>query len=830
MVAQTSDDTIEDDYRLATRALNSARTRLNSAISVATKVGYDTSGLEKARAALELTKLPDGDANDVYFNEGKFNQAFQPEAEKLYASPGGKSFKRTGELISLARYEGNFDFANAPYADQIVKEFGQESPYTAAMAMRLAQDYGVKSLSDLSFYEKVDDDGNKTPYITVKSTGKEIPTEFASYDNGGTNKNGGATFYFSWALNPDGTPTLTTRANPRAGGFINDFVKPILPVAALFIPLIGPQLGATMLAGTALAGNAFVAAALGNATLNLGVQALAGNIKNGSDVLKIMGAAGVSAGIAYTADLVNPNGTLTPGGYTTDAGKLVEGLTGGAISGKFADIVGGAMQGGLTGLATDTDPGKAALMGSAARLSSVMSQQIATSTGSLAIGNAVGAALTTAITTGKLDAALVSGGISGLNTFLNETLAGVARDQRLTPTQTSALKAGGALALQTIVAGAPNAQQAIQTIVTTLKNDYDANKKKLPVAAADPAEIPKGTESTLLALTDDDGNIDLMKPLKSSIPPTLEGLNQYAVVNAGTMTDISNVTGPRLDTVVITAKRDPWYEDLARNAAEALGINIPEGSNFTKIGEDYFNGIVDVAKKLPKNDPNNSAKDLLRGVSYTVLSGVVEGGGSLINTLNGVLKVVGATKQGGSIDVLANRVKVLSDALTPEETKRQQEVFQKEFQDAKTVRDVIAAVGRATVNSPRALLKEVVGEITEEGLEKVIVGPTAKLLSLVMTTGKAAGRSANFAYDVMEAVGGTANEAAQATRQALLKDLQSGKITQKQYDDAVEVARAKGAVVGLTIGSIASKIPDLPKVTDATVKSQVNRIILNPFG
>jgi hypothetical protein len=320
MVAQTGGDNFNDDVVIANRALNSARARLNSAISVANKVGYSSSGLEKARETLKLTNLP---SDEVYFDEDAFDKIFQPEAEKLYASPGGQDFKRSGELVSFARYEGDFDPKNAPYADQIIKEFGQSTPYTAAMAMRLAQDYGVKSLSDLSFYKKpisgytdynLNPDGNpvtvpdrEEPYITVKSTGKVIPNEFASYDNGGTNKNGGATFYFSWDLNPDGTPTLTTRANPRAGGFINDFVKPILPVAALFIPLVGPQLGASMLAGTALAGNAFVAAALGNATLNLGVQALAGNIKNGSDVLKIMGAAGVSAGIAYTANLVNPS-------------------------------------------------------------------------------------------------------------------------------------------------------------------------------------------------------------------------------------------------------------------------------------------------------------------------------------------------------------------------------------------------------------------------------------------------------------------------------------------------------------------------------------------
>jgi len=842
MALQTGEDNSNDDYVLATRALNTARAKLDNAISVANKVGYDASGLEKARATLQLTKLPDGGAQDVYFNEGAFNQAFQPEVTKLYNSPGGQSYKRSGDLISLSRFEGNFDWRYAPYADQIIKEFGQETPYTAAMAMRLAQDYGVTSLRDLSFDKKtipgytdynLNPDSptvipdQEVPVVTIKSTGKVIPNNFASYDNGGTNKNGGATFRFSWDLNPDGTPTIKTDSTPRAGGFINDFVKPILPYAALFIPVIGPELGASMLAGTAFAGNAVLATALGNAVLNLGVQAAAGNIENPSDALKIFAAAGVSAAVAQAANLVTPEGPPTPGAYTTDAGKLIDGMTGGAITGKLADIVGGAVQGGLTGLATNTDPVKAAIMGGTARLSGVLGQSIATSTGNQALGNAVATALNTAVTTGRLDTALSKGGIAGLNTILNETLDSTAREQKLTPDQTKALKAGGALALQTIVSGTPSPQQAIQTIVTTLKNDYDANKKTLPLKQADLTSDK--VASGPLTVADANGNLDLGSLYVSSVPTNYSDFVKFASANTGTMSDVSIA----LPTVLVQGNTDvdpgSFFKSLAESAADAMGLNGPSDKTAADVGQQLFNGIVWLAKNAPKDDPKNPVNDLMRSVTYTVLSGGVDSLGA-VNALNGVLKTLGVTTEGGSLDQFAKRVNILSDALTPPAAKAQQEAFSKEWANVKNAQDVLTVLAKAPFNYPLATLKQVISEVGEEGLQAVVTGGAAgvaKLLSAGMKVGSSIGRKADFAYEVAEAAGGAANDAAQKRAEVLQKDLASGKITQQQFNTEVEAARAKGALAGLVIGTVSGKVPDLPKVSDAATSSALNKVVAN---
>ena len=835
MAMQETPESMSEEA-IQARQMAAARTRLASEISIAKQVGYDPEKLEKLK---DLIK-PDPESGG--FNLPQFNAALSAEHQKIASTPGGKSYFRAGELKGLTRFEGDFDWKNTPYVDQIIQELGAENPYTASIAMNLAQKYGVTSLRDLSFDKKtipgytdynLNPDSptvipdKEVPVVKIKSTGKVIPNDFASYDNGGTNKNGGATFYFSWDLNPDGSPTIRTGSNPRAGGFVNDVIKPILPFAALFIPVIGPEIGASLLAGTALAGNAAVAMALGNAVANLSIQALSGNIKSPSDVLKIMGAAGVSAGIAEMANLVTPEGPGVPGAYSTDAGKLVDSLTGGAITGKLADIVGGMVQGGLTGLASDSDPTRGAILGGTARLSGVLSQSVAASTGSQAIGTAVATALNTAVVSGRLDTALSSGGIAGLNAFLNETLDSTAREQKLTPDQTKALKAGGALALQTIVAGAPNPQQAIQIIATTLKNDYEANKKKLPITVAE--STPDNISPGLLNVADANGNLNLGSLYVSSIPKNYSDFVKFASANTGTISDVSVA----LPSVLVQGNSEinpnSFFESLAESAKDALGLNGPSDRTLADVGQQLFNGIVWIAKNAPKDDPKNPINDLMRSVGYTVLSGGVDSLGA-VNALNGVLKTIGVTTQGGSLDQFANRVKILSDALTPPAAKAQEEAFAREWANVKNAQDVFTVLAKAPFNYPLATLKQVISEVGEEGLQLAVTGGAAgvaKLLSSSMKVGASIGRKADFAYEVVEAAGGSANDAAKNRAEVLQKDLASGKITQQQFNAEVEAARAKGALTGLVIGTVANKVPDLPKVTDATTTSTLNRVVAN---
>jgi len=207
-------------------------------------------------------------------------------------------------------------------------------------------------------------------YFNSKN-GKEIPAaKFAS-----TGEGDGFSYYsLSTIRLADGKNVVVPIQEYSKSGFgaVQESLAPVLPIVALALAAtgVGTAIGTSILGAGASVG---AATAVGSAALNLGAQALAGKIENVSDVLQAVAPAAVTYGLsevagvykavdtakqalAYdalvSADKLEDLGTVSSSiKAATDAGVVVEKLTG--ISGKTADVLGNAIEGGVGAALSD---------------------------------------------------------------------------------------------------------------------------------------------------------------------------------------------------------------------------------------------------------------------------------------------------------------------------------------------------------------------------------------------------------------------------------------------------------------------------------------------
>ena len=280
------------------------------------------------------------------------------------------------------------------------------------IATSLARDYGVKDLRDIGVRTVVNiADVNVAPrgqppemvkgYETLangdivwsygQNKGQKINPKFIQqeYFNKETKQvipaykfasSGEGDGYSDYTLQSiklaDGTSIAVPMQEYSKSGFgeVQENLAPVLPIVALALAAtgVGTAIGSSILGAGASAG---AATAVGGAALNLGAQALAGNIKNASDVFQAVAPAAVTFGLseiagvykavdtakqalAYdalvSADKLEDLGTVASGiKAATDAGVVLEKLTG--ISGKVADVLGNAIEGGVGAALSDQD-------------------------------------------------------------------------------------------------------------------------------------------------------------------------------------------------------------------------------------------------------------------------------------------------------------------------------------------------------------------------------------------------------------------------------------------------------------------------------------------
>jgi len=254
------------------------------------------------------------------------------------------------------------------------------------IATSLARDYGVTDITDIGVRD-VKRDGyavgdqesyNYIPEHTVpefynKKTGQVIPSyRFASEGKG----DGYSDYNLEAIKQADGTSiVIPIQSYSKSGlGAVQEAIAPVLPILAVALMATG----AGALVGKALMGGAVTASAataVGSAAINLGAQALAGNIKNASDVLQAVAPSAVTFGLSEIADVykavdtakqalaynalaaadkLEDIGTISSSiKALTDAGVVLEKLTG--ISGTVADVLGNAVKGGVSASLSDQD-------------------------------------------------------------------------------------------------------------------------------------------------------------------------------------------------------------------------------------------------------------------------------------------------------------------------------------------------------------------------------------------------------------------------------------------------------------------------------------------
>jgi len=253
------------------------------------------------------------------------------------------------------------------------------------IATALATQYGVTNLTDIGVRDVIkpgyasgsDESYTYIPDETVpeyynKKTDQVIPGyKFASEGRG----DGYSEYNLQAIKQADGSSIVLPIQSYNKSGFgaFQEAIAPIMPIlaVALIATGAGAAVGGSMLGAGA---SAAAAEAVGSAALNLGMQSLAGNINNFSDVLKAVAPSAVTFGISEFADIANsanlaqqdlalqglgPN--VSPFVSKTDAGKLFESITG--VSGKVADTLAGSLQGALGAVAGDQDVTLGALGG-----------------------------------------------------------------------------------------------------------------------------------------------------------------------------------------------------------------------------------------------------------------------------------------------------------------------------------------------------------------------------------------------------------------------------------------------------------------------------------
>jgi len=253
------------------------------------------------------------------------------------------------------------------------------------IATALATNYGVSDLRDIGVRDAIkpgyasgsDESYTYIPEETVpeyfnKKTDQVIPGyKFASEGRG----DGYSEYNLQAIKQADGSSIVLPIQSYNKSGFgaFQEAIAPIMPIlaVALIATGAGAAVGGSMLGAGA---SAAAAEAVGSAALNLGMQSLAGNINNFSDVLKAVAPSAVTFGISEFADIANSANLaqqdlalqglgpdVSPFVSKTDAGKLFESITG--VSGKVADTLAGSLQGALGAVAGDQDVTLGALGG-----------------------------------------------------------------------------------------------------------------------------------------------------------------------------------------------------------------------------------------------------------------------------------------------------------------------------------------------------------------------------------------------------------------------------------------------------------------------------------
>jgi hypothetical protein len=252
------------------------------------------------------------------------------------------------------------------------------------IATALATNYGVSDLRDIGVRDAIkpgyasgsDESYTYIPEETVpeyfnKKTDQVIPGyKFASEGRG----DGYSEYNLQAIKQADGSSIVLPIQSYNKSGFgaFQEAIAPIMPILA--VALIATGAGAAVGGSMLGAGASAAAEAVGSAALNLGMQSLAGNINNFSDVLKAVAPSAVTFGISEFADIANSANLaqqdlalqglgpdVSPFVSKTDAGKLFESITG--VSGKVADTLAGSIQGALGAVAGDQDVTLGALGG-----------------------------------------------------------------------------------------------------------------------------------------------------------------------------------------------------------------------------------------------------------------------------------------------------------------------------------------------------------------------------------------------------------------------------------------------------------------------------------
>jgi hypothetical protein len=314
-----------------------------------------------------------------------------------YETPEGKAFREERE--AEARWKQGYENIRAQMGamqavglKNNVNIYQNRSPLDADthinnIATSLARDYGVTDLRDIGVrqvpyteavpitggigdsayvagYENVS--GIKNEYFNKNDPSKIIPGyKFASENRGDG--------YSEYNLQPIQQADGSTIAVPiqqysKSGwGEVQESLAPVLPIVALALAAtgVGTAIGTSILGAGASVG---AATAVGSAALNLGAQALAGNIENVSDVFQAVAPSAVTFGLSEIAgvykavdtakqalayaDNLEDIGTVSSSiKAATDAGVVLEKLTG--ISGKVADVLGNAIEGGVSASLSD---------------------------------------------------------------------------------------------------------------------------------------------------------------------------------------------------------------------------------------------------------------------------------------------------------------------------------------------------------------------------------------------------------------------------------------------------------------------------------------------
>jgi hypothetical protein len=343
------------------------------------------------------------------------------------ATPEGKLELRTQQLSGDYGI-GAVDPKNIPAIENILTQIGTENAATKAMAVTLAQKYGISDLnqiearpkvipaytessgSDESFYSR------EVPEETVnewynKTTGQVIPQSFATYDDGS------ATYFFGLDKTKDGNLTFNQPREPnaRARGMKGEAMM-ALALASLAFDWSGSTGYAILGGGDAILG----AAAAGE--MALGITAATGITVPATAIAMGVGAAAVNTATTYARtgefDTALATGASS---FVTGVGSAAAGATVGrelydanvnkTLTNYLSSAVAGAAGTALSGGTVDFSQ---MINGALATAAGVGVTNAAAPFVGVDVAKGLGAAAQTYVATGDSSAAVQNGLFSGV--------------------------------------------------------------------------------------------------------------------------------------------------------------------------------------------------------------------------------------------------------------------------------------------------------------------------------------------------------------------------------------------------------------------------------